>query len=56
MTIINGTSQPRQMKLDRYREVFGQATMARDVPTGKSINLADGLLTLPPRATLVLEF
>jgi len=56
VTIINGTSQPRQMKLDRYREVFGQATMARDVPTGKSISLAGGMLDLPARGTLVLDF
>ena len=44
------------MKLDRYSEVFEGATVARDVPTGKSISLTDGVLTLPPRATLVLEF
>jgi len=56
VTIINGTTQQRQMKLDRYSEVFGEATTARDVPTGKTVNLADGVLTLPPRGTLVLEF
>ena len=56
MTIINGTTQQRQMKLDRYSEAFGNATVARDVPTGKTVNLADGVLTLPPRGTLVLEF
>ena len=56
VTIINGTSNQRQMKLDHYSEVFGNATVARDVPTGQSVNLADGVLTLPPRCTLVLEF
>ena len=56
VTIINGTTQPKQMKLDRYSEVFGNATVARDVPTGKSINLANGELSLPARGTLVLEF
>ena len=44
------------MKLDRYSEVFGNTTVARDVPTGKTISLADGALTLPARGTLVLEF
>lgn len=56
VTIINGTTGQRQMKLDHYKEVFEGATVARDVPTGKSVSLADGVLTLPPRATLVLEF
>ena len=56
VTIINGTSQPKQMKLDRYSEVFGHATIARDVPTGKSVNLANGEIALPARGTLVLEF
>ena len=56
VTIINGTTQQRQMKLDRYSEVFGNATVARDVPTGKNVSLADGALTLPARGTLVLEF
>ena len=56
VTILNGTTGERQMKLDRYSEVFGDATVARDVPTGKTVSLADGVLTLPPRATLVLEF
>jgi glycosidase len=56
MTIINGTTQERQMKLDRYSEVIGNATIARDVPTRQSINFADGVITLPPRGTLVLEF
>ena len=56
VTIINGTSQSKQMNLDRYSEVFGHATVARDVPTGKSIGLANGTITLPARGTLVLEF
>ncbi len=56
VTIINGTTQERQMKLDRYKEVFGNATIARDVPTGQSVSLTNGMLTLPPRGTLVLEF
>ena len=56
VTIINGTTRQQQMKLDRYSEAFGNATVARDVPTGQSVNLADGVLTLPPRGTLVLDF
>ena len=56
VTIINGTTSEKQMKLDRYNEVFGNTAIARDVPTGRSINLADGMITLQPRATLVLDF
>ncbi len=56
VTIINGTTQQRQMRLDRYQEAFGNATVARDVPTGQTVNLAGGGLTLPARGTLVLEF
>ena len=56
MTIINGTTDHRWMKLDRYNEVLGGATVARDVPTGRTISLVDGVLSLSPRATLVLDF
>ena len=56
MTIINGTTDHRWMKLDRYNEALGEATVARDVPTGHTIDLSKGVLSLPPRATLVLDF
>ena len=56
VTIINGTTGHRWMKLDRYSEVFGNATVARDVPTGKTVHLTDGVISLPSRSTLVLEF
>ena len=56
MTIINGTTDHRWMKLDRYSEVLGDAKVARDVPTGRLIQLSDGAISLPARATLVLEF
>ncbi|MBQ9555263.1 MAG: glycoside hydrolase family 13 protein [Muribaculaceae bacterium] len=56
VTIINGTSEPKQMNLDRYKEVFGNATTVRDVPTGRAISLDEGTLSLPARGTLVLDF
>jgi glycosidase len=56
LTIINGTTHQQTMKLDRYKEALGNATTARDVPTGRNVNLANGELTLPARGTLVLEF
>jgi Glycosidases len=56
VTIINGTTSERQMKLDRYAEIFGEATGAIDVPTGNTIHFTDGAITLPARGVLVLEF
>ena len=56
VTIINGTTTERKMRFDRYNEIFGNVTIARDVPTGKSIDLTAGEITLPPRGTLVLDF
>ena len=55
VTIINGTNEHRWMKLDRYSEVFGNATVARDIPTRKTVDL-NGVISLPARETLVLEF
>jgi len=56
VTIINGTTSERQMKLDRYSEIFGKATTALNVPTGETVNLTQGVISLPARGTLVLEF
>jgi len=56
VTILNGTSKQHQMKLDRYREVFGNATHATDIPTGVDVNLTTGSITLSARQTLILEF
>ena len=56
VTIINGTTSERQMKLDRYAEIFGEATGALDVPTGNPVHFTDGAITLPARGVLVLEF
>ena len=56
LTILNGTSQPRTMRVDRYSEVIGNATVARDVPTGRTIDLSGGAIDLPARGTLVLEY
>jgi len=56
VTILNGTDQTRQMKLKRYEEVFGGVTQAKDVPTGATVNLGQGVLNLKPRQTYILEF
>ena len=56
MTIINGTTRPATLEVNRYAELFeGDNRMATDVITGKQYDLSNNL-PLEPRATLVLEF
>ena len=54
LTIMNGTSKSATMPVARYAEVIGDAHEARDVLTGRTINLQNDI-ELAPRATLVLE-
>ena len=54
LTIMNGTSKSATMPVARYAEVIGDAHKARDVLTGRTINLQNDI-ELAPRATLVLE-
>jgi hypothetical protein len=54
LTIMNGTSKSATMPVARYAEVIGDTHEARDVLTGRSINLQNDI-KLAPRATLVLE-
>ena len=56
MTIINGTTRPATLEVNRYAELFeGDNRMATDVITGKQYDLSSNV-PLEPRATLVLEF
>lgn len=56
MTIINGTTRPATLEVNRYAELFeGDNRMATDVITGEQYDLSNNV-PLPPRATLVLEF
>ena len=56
MTIINGTTKPATLEVDRYAELFeGDNRMATDVITGERYDLSSNV-PLPPRAALVLEF
>ena len=55
MTIINGTTETREMPVARYAEVIGNHTIARDVPTGRQVNLTTNL-TMGPRDVLILDF
>ena len=56
MTIINGTTRPATLEVNRYAELFeGDNRMATDVITGQQYDLSSNV-PLEPRATLVLEF
>ena len=55
LTVLNGTTKPAIMQVDRYAEVIGQAKRARDVLTGRYYDLSTNL-ELKPRQSLVLEF
>ena len=56
MTIINGTTRPATLEVNRYAELFTDGNyIATDVITGKQYDLSSNV-PLEPRATLVLEF
>jgi len=55
LTVLNGTTKPAAMQVNRYREVIGTATRARDVLTGRYYDLSHDI-QLRPRQSLVLEF
>ena len=55
LTILNGNHKQADMQLDRYAEIIGNATAAKDVITGRTVKL-DKKLSLKSRQTLILEF
>ena len=55
LTIINGNRKQAEMQLDRYAEVIGNTTAARDVITGRTVKL-DKKLTLKSRQALIIEY
>ena len=55
MTILNGTDKDAVMPVKRYAEIIGNTATARDIPTGRRINIATDL-RLAPREALILEF
>ena len=55
MTILNGTTDPATLEVERYKEIIGPATRVKDVPTGRYYDLSKNL-DLKPRQTLVLSW
>ena len=54
LTILNGNRKQADMQLDRYAEVIGNTTAAKDVITGRTVKL-DKKLSLKSRQTLIIE-
>ena len=55
LTIINGNRKQAEMQLDRYAEVIGNTTAARDVITGRTVKL-DKKLSLKSRQAMIIEY
>ena len=55
LTILNGKKQDNVLDVERYAEMIGSHTSAKDVVTGKTVNLTKPV-SLRPRQTLVIEF
>ena len=55
LTILNGKRSQATMAVERYSEVIGSRTQAKDVLTGTTYQLSKDLV-LQPRQVLVLEF
>ena len=55
LTVLNGTSKPASMKVERYAEIIGKTKRAKDVLTNRYYDLTTDV-TMKPRQSLVLEF
>lgn len=55
MTVINGKSEENTMLVKRYAEIIGQATRAKDITTGRYVDISNDV-KLKPRQVMVLEF
>lgn len=55
LTVLNGTTKPATMQVQRYAEVIGSAKRVKDVLTGRYFDLSKNL-ELKPRQSLILQF
>jgi hypothetical protein len=54
LCIFNNEEADRKISLERYAEVIKDFTSAKDVVTGETFNLADGL-TIKGKSALIVE-
>lgn len=55
MTIVNGTDKENTISVKRYAEIIGNHTTARDIITGKTVDISNDI-AIAPRGTLIIEF
>ena len=55
LTVLNGTTKAATMQVQRYAEVIGAAKRAKDVLTGRYIDLSQNV-ELKPRQSMILQF
>ena len=55
LTVLNGTTKPAIFDVERYAEVIGSVTRAKDILTGRNCDLSQNF-QLKPRQSMVLEF
>ena len=54
LTVLNGTNHQKKMQVARYAEIIKSTTTAKNILTGRNIDLTKDV-TLQPRATMILE-
>ena len=55
LVVLNGTSRPATLEVERYAEVIGDAVKVKDVLTDRYFDLSKNL-ELKPRQSLILDF
>ena len=55
LTVLNGTSSPATLDVERYAEVIGTASKVKDILTGRYYDLSKNF-ELKPRQSLILEY
>jgi glycosidase len=54
LTILNGKNEPATMEVSRYQEILRGAKTARDIITGRNVNISKDI-KLRARQTLIIE-
>lgn len=54
LVIMNQNDEARELNLNRFSEVFGNASRARDIMTDEAIDLSESL-AISPRTVMILE-
>ena len=55
LTILNGTTKSAKMEVKRYQEVLGDVKRAKDILSGRYVDVSQDLM-LKPRQSLILEY